>query len=150
MNRHIGFILLLTVIFFCGCNCDIVCTSYLKAIDNKCVYLEPIESQNPHVGKVLRDVIEKEFVRRDVQLCDANSATIFVGGSTFLTHGESAGNDFFSSKKSYAKQAIESVSITAKDADGNIVLSASYDNVEQYSASRLAKEFGAEIARRLK
>jgi hypothetical protein len=140
------------IVFFAGCNTDIVTTKQLKAIKNKCVYVTPIESQDPYVGKVLRDVLEKEFVRRRVQLCDANTANVILTGSTFLTtrsKGEtSALNGLFGGKQSSA-QAIESVTITAKDKTGNILLTASYNNVDQLTASKLAQEFGSALADKL-
>ena len=76
---------------FAGCNTDIVTTSQLKTIKNKCVCVTPIDSQDPYVGKVIRDVLEKEFVRKHIQLCDADNANVILTGSTFMTtrsHGE--------------------------------------------------------------
>jgi hypothetical protein len=49
-----------------------------------------------------------------------------------------------------SRQAIESISLVAKDSNGEILLSASYDNKERYSASQLAKEFGAALANKIK
>jgi hypothetical protein len=49
-----------------------------------------------------------------------------------------------------SSQAIESVSLIAKDRDGKILLTASYDNKEKYSASKLAKKFGSALANKLK
>jgi len=102
---------------------------------------EPLESEDPHVGKVIRDVLEKELMRRKIELCDPNTATVFFTGATFLTvRGTS----------SSSSQAIESVSLIAKDSDGETLMSASYDNKERYSASKLAKEFGSSLAKKLK
>lgn len=144
MNRLYLFIGLLAIGTLAGCNSDIVCTRQLKALKFKCVYIEPIESQDPYVGKVLRDVLEKEFIRKRVNLCDPNTATIFITGSTFMTSRASGG------KYAAANQAIESISVVAKDSSGQILLTASYDNKEQYTASKLAKEFGAALAGKLK
>jgi hypothetical protein len=47
-------------------------------------------------------------------------------------------------------EAIESVSVVAKDSTGQVLLTASYDNKEQQSASKLAKEFGAALAAKLR
>jgi hypothetical protein len=137
---------------FAGCNTDIVTTKQLKTIKNKCVYVTPIESQDPYVGKVLRDVLEKEFVRKNAQLCDADNATVILTGSAFMTtrsHGETSMLNLFGGKQSSA-QAIESVTITAKDKAGNLLLTASYNNVDQLTASKLAKEFGSTLADKLK
>jgi len=41
------------------------------------VYIESLESENPHAGIVVRDVLEKELVRHKIELCDPNTATIF-------------------------------------------------------------------------
>jgi hypothetical protein len=49
-----------------------------------------------------------------------------------------------------SRQAVESVSLVAKDPNGVILMSASYDNQERYSVSRLAQELGAAIAGKLK
>jgi hypothetical protein len=137
---------------FAGCNTDIVTTKQLKTIKNKCVYVTPIESQDPYVGKVIRDVLEKEFVRKHIQLCDADNANVILTGSTFMTtrsHGETSMLNLFGGKQSSA-QAIESVTITAKDKAGNILLTASYNNVDQLTASKLAQEFGSTLADKLK
>ena len=138
---------------FAGCNTDIVTTNQLKTIKNKCVYVTPIDSQDPYVGKVLRDVLEKEFIRKHIQLCDANTANVILTGSTFMTtrsQGEvGAFNNLLGGKQSSA-QAIESVTITAKDKAGNILLTASYNNVDQFTASKLAKDFGSTLADKLR
>lgn len=136
-----------------GCNTDIVTTDQLKTVKNKCFYVTPIDSQDPYVGKVLRDVLEKEFIRKHIQLCDANTATVILTGSTFMTNrsqGEvSMLNGLFGGKQSSA-QAIESLTITAKDKTGNVLLTASYNNVDQKTASKLAQDFGSTLADKLK
>jgi len=138
---------------FVGCNTDIVTTKQLKTVKNKCVYVTPIDCQDPYVGKVLRDVLEKEFVRKNVQLCDADNATVILTGSTFMTtrsKGETSMlNNLFGGKESSA-QSIESVSVSAKDKAGNILLTASYNNVDQLTASKLAQEFGSTLADKLR
>ncbi len=134
---------------FAGCNTDIVTTKQLKAVENRCVYITPIESQDPYVGKVLRDVLEKEFVRKHVQLCDAETANVILTGSTFLTLRSTGKTDWFGGKDSSA-QAIESLTITAKDKGGNVLLTASYNNVDQLTASKLAREFGSALADKLR
>ena len=134
---------------FAGCNTDIVTTKQLKTVKNKCVYITPIDSEDPYVGKVLRDVLEKEFVRKNVRLCDADNATVILTGSTFMTTRSSGNKNWFGGKDSSA-QAIESLTITAKDKAGNILLTASYNNVDQLTASKLAKEFGSTLADKLR
>lgn len=141
MNKIYLLIGLLAISISAGCNSDIVCTSRLKTLDHKCVYIEPLESEDPHVGKVVRDVLEKELMRQKIELCDPNTATIFFTGATFLT---------LRGTGSASSQAIESVSLVAKDNTGEILLSASYDNKERYTASRLAKQFGSALAGKLK
>jgi hypothetical protein len=135
--------------FFAGCHTDIVTTKQLKAVKNKCVYVEPIESHDPYVGKVIRDVLEKEFVRKRVLLCDPKTATVIVTGSTFLTTRSAGNKNWFGGKESSA-EAIESVTITAKDQSGAILLTASYDNADQFTASKLAQEFGSALADKLR
>ena len=149
MNRLCWLIGLLAIGVSTGCNSDIVTTRFLKQLNNKCIYLEPIESNDPHVGKVIRDVIEKEFVRRKIELCDSNTATVFITGATFLTAKATANGSFLGSSSS-STQAIESVSVVAKDSRGQILLSASYDNKDRHSASKLAREFGSALADKLK
>ncbi|MBN2455071.1 MAG: hypothetical protein JXB29_00815 [Sedimentisphaerales bacterium] len=139
--------ILLAIVTFSGCHSDIVCTPHLKDLTYRCVHIEPIQSQNPYVGKVLRDVLEKEFIRRKFEICDADTATIHIAGSTFMTLRNA---DSSSSKSRASNQAIESVSIIAKDPNGNVLLTASYDNKEQYTASKLAKELGSALANKLK
>jgi hypothetical protein len=150
MKKAFAIIAIITI--FAGCNTDIVTTNQLNAIKNKCVYVTPIESQDPYVGKVLRDVLEKEFVRKHIQLCDANTANVILTGSTFMTtrsKGETSTLNLFGGKQSSA-QAIESVTITAKDRTGNLLLTASYNNVDQQTASKLAQDFGSTLADKLR
>ena len=135
--------------FFVGCHTDIVTTKQLKAVRPKCVYIKSIESEDPYVGRVIRDVLEKEFVRKHVQMCDAKSATVLLAGSTFLTTRSTGKTGWFGGKESSA-QSVESLTITAKDTTGNILLTASYDNAEQFTASKLAQEFGSALADKLK
>jgi hypothetical protein len=149
MKRLHWLFALFVIGIFAGCNTDIVCTKRLKILDRKCVYLAPLDSENPNIGKVLRDVIEKEFVRGDIEICDPNTATIFITGATFLTARSKSSQTFISGSFT-SSQAIESVSLIAKDKTGEILMSASYDNKNRYSASKLGKEFGSELAKRLK
>ena len=114
--------------FFAGCHTDIVTTRHLKAINPKCVHIASIESEDPYVGKVIQGVLEKEFIRKKVQLCDPNSATIILTGSTFLTTRSTGKKDWFGSKES-SSEAIESLTITA---------------------SKLTQEFGSVLANKLK
>lgn len=148
MNRSV-WVCGLLVMVVAGCNSDIVCTNRLKEIEHKCVYITPVESADPQVGKVIRDVIEKEFVRKGVDLCDPNSATIFLTGSTFMTTRATSNQGLFSSSAESA-QAVESLSLIAKDRQGQILLSASYDNKDGSTVSKLAKEFGSAVASKLK
>jgi len=151
MNRLCWLIGLLAIAASTGCNSDIVTTRSLKQLDHKCVYLEPIESDDPHVGKVIRDVIEKEFVRRNIELCNSDTATVFITGATFMTaQGNSNGSFLGIGGSSSSTQAIESISVVAKDNSGQVLLSASYDNKDRHSASRLARDFGSALADKLK
>jgi len=149
MKRLYWLVGLLAIGTFAGCHTDIVCTKHLKTLDHKCVCLAPLDSENPNIGKVIRDIIEKEFVRRKIELCDPNTATVFITGATFLTARSTSSRTFLGGS-SASSQAIESVSLVAKDKKGEILLSASYDNKERYSASKLAKEFGSALANKLK
>lgn len=141
MNRFNWLVGLIAVAAVSGCNSDIVSTKQLKELKYKCVYIAPLSSEDPHVGQVLRDALEKELIRQRIAICDQNSATVFMTGSTFLT---------VRGKGSSTSQSIESVSVVGKDTNGQILLSASYDNKELYSASKLAKEFGSALAGKLK
>ena len=150
MKKAFAISVILTL--FAGCNTDIVTTKELKTIRNKCVYVTPIESQDPYVGKVLKDVLEKEFIRKHIQLCNADTANVILTGSTFMTtrsKGETSTLNLFGGKQSSA-QAVESVTISAKDRLGNILLTASYNNVDQLTASKLAQEFGSTLADKLR
>ena len=136
-------------VFIAGCHTDIVTTKQLRAVKNKCVFIQPIDSVDPYVGKVLRDVLEKEFIRKKVQLCGEDTANVIITGSTFLTTRATGKTGWFGGKESSA-QAIESLTIAAKDANGVTLLTASYDNAEQFTASKLATEFGSALADKLK
>lgn len=141
MNKLYWLIGLLAISASAGCSSDIVSTDRLKMLEHKCVYIAPLESEDPHVGKVIKDVLEKELMRQQIELCDPNTATVLFTGSTFMTVRGSA---------SASSQAIESVSLVGKDTDGEMLLSASYDNKERYSASKLAQQFGSALAKKLK
>jgi hypothetical protein len=124
MNKGLWVGGVLLVIVAAGCSTDIVCTDRLGEIEHKCVCIMPIESADPQVGRVMRDVIEKEFVRKDVALCDANSATVILTGSTFMTARSTSSPGLFGSSSESA-EAVESLSLTAKDRKGQILLTAS-------------------------
>ena len=149
MNRLCWFIGLFVIGIFAGCNSDIVTTNRLKELPRKCVNISPFESQDPQIGKVIRDVIEKEFIRRKIELCDSDTATIFITGASFLTVRSTANEGLFGSE-SASNQAIESVSLVAKNKNGDILLSASYDNKNRQSATKLAQEFGSAVADKLR
>ena len=141
MRKFICIIGLLAIGISAGCNSDIVCTEKLKMLEYKCIHLAPLNSEDPHVGQVLRDALEKELIRQGIALCDSDTATVFITGSTFLT---------MRGPSSSSSQSVESVSIVAKDSNGDILISASYDNKELYTAGRVAKEFGSALADKLK
>lgn len=149
MNKLYWLIGLLAISMSAGCSSDIVTTHRLKELTHKCIYVAPLESEDPQVGKVIRDVIEKEFIRKKIELCDPNTATVFITGATFLTVKATSSGTILTTS-SYSSQAIESVSLVAKNSNGEILLSASYDNKDRNSASQLAKEFGAALANKLK
>jgi hypothetical protein len=141
MNKIYWLIGLLAISAFAGCGSDIVSTDRLKMLEHKCVYIAPLESEKPHVGKVIRDCLEKELLRQHIELCDPNTATVFFTGSTFMkVRGSGA----------VSSQAIESVSLVGKDINGAMLLSASYDNKDRYSASKLAQQFSSDLAKKLK
>jgi hypothetical protein len=147
MKRALAISMLLAVIS--GCHTDIVTTKQLKAVKDKCVFVQTIESVDPYVGRVLKDVLEKEFIRKKVQLCGEDTANIIITGSTFMTTRSTGKTGWFGGKESSA-QAIESITITAKDTNGVTLLTASYDNAEQFTASKLAQEFGSALADKLR
>ena len=150
MNRSFLLLGLLALVSGCGSS-DIVTTKALELLDERCVHIETIQSRDPYVGRVLSDIFQKEFIRHKVALCDPDSATIIVTGSTFMTV-RSAGNAarLKSRKSAAANEAIESISLTAKDRNGQILLTASYDNKKQQTAGKLAREFGRAVAIRLR
>ncbi len=141
MNKLHWLIGLLAIGVLAGCNSGIVTSPRLKMLEHKCVHISPIESEDPHMGKFIRDIIEKEFMRKKVDVCGPNMATVFITGTTILT---------VSSAPNQSQQTIESVSVVAKDKDGEILLSASYDNKKQYATSKLARKFGRALAGKLK
>ena len=146
-----GFFILILAVgnLSAGCRSDIVCTQRVKLLSHKCVYIEPLQTQDLHVGKVLRDVIEKEFARRRFEICDANSATILVSGAAFMTERSVSKRDLFGSSGA-SSEAIESVSLVVKNRAGELLATASYDNNERYTASKLGTELGGALAGKLK
>jgi hypothetical protein len=149
MNRLYWLIGLFIIGICAGCNSDIVTTNRLKELPHKCIHIAPLESENPQIGKVIRDIIEKEFIRRKIELCDPDRATIFITGATFLTVRATSNEGLFGSE-SASNQAIESVSLVAKNKNGEVLLSASYDNKDRRSATKLAQEFGSVIADKIR
>ena len=143
----VPFVLILSVL--AGCHSDIVCTDRLKLLEHKCVHVEPLETANPYIGKVLKDVLVKEFVRHRFEICDSNSATIIITGSAFLTQRSESDKNFLGASAA-SSQAIESVSLAVRDKEGGLLASASYDNTECYTASRIGKELGGALANKLK
>jgi hypothetical protein len=153
MKRLFWLIGLSSMVLSAGCPYDIVTTPHLKSLAERRIYIEPIQSENPHIGQVLRDVLEKEFIRKNFELGDPNTATVFISGSTFMTMRSKANQTkvaVVGAGSAYSNQAVESISVIAKDKEGQILLTASYDNSKQYTVSKLAKEFGSELAKRLK
>ena len=132
-----------------GCYSDIVVSPKLRAVKSKCVYVEPFTARNSQIGEVLRDVVTKEFLRHRVNLCDKDNATLFVSGAAFLTE-RARGREGWFGVSSQTTEAIESLSLTVKDNRGHTVASASYDNVERFTASRLAREVGGALAGHLR
>ncbi len=143
------FVSLLVLLAIAGCNTDIVVTPQLKQIEHKCFYLEPLNTKNDSIGQVLRDVIEKEFVRQSFELCNEGDASILISGSAFLTARTEGSNNFFGGN-TLSTQAIESISLTAKDRSGKLLATASYDNNDRLSASKLGMKFGRDLANKLK
>jgi len=143
----VPFVLILSVL--AGCHSDIVCTDRLKLLEHKCVHVEPLETANPYIGKVLKDVLVKEFVRHRFEICDSNSATIIITGSAFLTQRSESDKNFLGASAA-SSQAIESVSLAVRDKEGGLLASASYDNTECYTASRIGKELGGALAKKLR
>lgn len=142
-------LVLSTVSIFVGCHSDIVVTKRLKTLTRKCVYLEPIKTESPYIGQVLRDVIEKEFVRRRFEICDQNKATVLISGSAFLTERSQSDRHILGGSAT-SSRSIESVTLVVNDNAGERLASASYDNNERYTASKLGKELGAALADKLK
>ena len=136
-----------------SCHYDIVRNKNVKLDGHKCICIESIKTQDPYIGTVLRDVIEKEFVKRRFEICDANRATILINGSAFLTERAESSQNFLllvGGGSASSSQAIESVSLMVKNTSGEILATASYDNSKRYTASKLATEFGGALAERLK
>jgi hypothetical protein len=36
-------------------------------LGHKCVYIALLESDDPHIGKVIKDVLEKELLRKKIE-----------------------------------------------------------------------------------
>ena len=137
------------MVLMAGCYTDVVTTGRVDDIKDKCVQVKPLDAQNPSMGKVLRDILVKELIRKDVSICDADNANVIITGSAFMTDRSVSSQNFLGSS-ARENQAIESVSLVARDKEGNVLLSASYDNVKRYTASKLAKQLGSALADKLK
>jgi len=153
VNRLRWIIAIFLIVLSAGCYTDIVTTPRLKTLTERRVFIGPIKSEIPEVGQVVRDVIEKECIRKKVELADRDTATIIITGSTFLTVRYTASQTklyVIGTGAAAGSQAIESVSLVARDNSGEILLSASYDNEKRYTASKLAKELGSAVAKKLR
>ena len=145
--RKIIAVFVLSIVFLVtGCHSDIVCSKSLKSVKTKIVYVMPLDTEIPNVGIVIRDVLQKELIRKKIVLCDSpEKATVILSGAAFFT------DRAFGSGKSYeSNTSLESVSVKILDRSGNILCSASYDNTKRYTASRLSKELGSIVASKLK
>jgi hypothetical protein len=89
------------------------------------------------------------MARKKVPLCDPNTATVLISGATFLTVRAASSDGWFGAS-SVSNQAIESIFLVAKDRNGELLLSASYDNKKGYRASKLGREFGSALSDKLK
>lgn len=149
-NHFIGLVVVAVCFVLSGCSYDIVTSkAKIKQIENKCVYIAPIESTDPHVGKVIGEVLGKEFLRKGFSFCGSEDATIFITGSAFMTNRGEGSSGFFGSSN-WSSEAIESMSLVIKNRSGDIIASASYDNKDRKSASKLATELGKALASKLK
>lgn len=136
-----------------GCNYDIVRNKAVKLDEPKFVFVESLKTEDEHIGIVLRDVIEKEFARKGFALSDANSATILISGSAFLTERSKSSQNFvlfLGGSSSNSNNAIESVSLIAKNRAGQLLATASYDNSGSFTASKLGSEFGRAFSEKLR
>jgi hypothetical protein len=134
---------LLILILIAGCNYNVVRNKDVKLDTPKCVCNERLKIEDPNIGTVFHNAIEKEFVRCGFELCRHNTATILISGSASLTERSTAGGSLNS------EQTIESVSLTAKNKTGQILATVSYDNTKRLPTSRLAAELGRAIAKKL-
>jgi hypothetical protein len=158
MNRLFLIFVLSGAMFFvggCSSNYDILTTDDLKTInidsEGECFYIEPLKTNNPNVGKVISDVIEREFRRRKLTICDRGTATIIVSGSTFMTvRAAPSAKELRGNKSAAANEAIDSISVKVISREGKLLAIASYDNDELYTVNKAAKIFGAKLAKKLK
>jgi len=68
---------------FAGFYSDIVRADHLKTLEHKCMFIAPLEGEDPNVGKIIRDVFEKESIRHQIELCEPNTASVLFTGITF-------------------------------------------------------------------
>jgi hypothetical protein len=139
----------LMLLVIAGCSSDIVVMPELRQVQERSIYIQPLKTENDSIGRVLRDVIEKEFARQSFKLVDESKATIIISGSAFLT-ARSLGSQTIFGGSTLSTQAIESVSLVAKDTTGNLLVTASFDNKDRLSASKLGREFGKALADKIK
>jgi hypothetical protein len=132
---------LLTLILIAGCGYNVVRNKDVKLDTPKCICNEHLKIDDPNVGNVFHNAIEKEFKRCGFELCRHTNATILISGSASLTEQPVGGSN--------SEQTIESISLTAKNKTGQILATASYDNTKRLTTSRLATELGRAIAQKL-
>jgi len=65
MNKINLLIRLLVISISAGCNSDIVCSNRLNMLEHKCVYIAPLENQDPQVRKA-RHIENVSLAAKDI------------------------------------------------------------------------------------
>ena len=140
-----------------GCYSDVTVTKELKTLDRKCIHIGQIDCNNPRVAKILRDCLQKEFIKAKLDVCDEDTATMIMTGDVFMTtEKEFAGSGWFGSYGSGGyvggkeALAIDSTSFQVKTKDGRLLAVASYNNWVRERVERVGHFLGYDLASKLK
>lgn len=151
------FVASLLVCSIYGCYSDIAVTEKFKSLEQKRIYVGQIECDNPRVGEILQDCIQKEFVKAKLDISNQDDATMIIGGSVFITpkkdisgtgvFGEYGGGVYGAGKE---KILIDSVSLQVKAKDGTLLAIASFNNWADLNVEEVGRYLGGDLANKLK
>jgi hypothetical protein len=151
MRTFFNIIPVASMLVLSGCHMDVmVDRERLAEVGLRCVHIGPLASANEPLAQVVRDVLEKEFMRREMGPCTAEEATLLMSGSIDALSINTTRKKFLGPLEETSRESISSVSLVVKDREGSVVLSMSFDNQDRHSAIHLGRMLGRDLAKKLR